>query len=100
MCDTDARVTAVWEERYLGTASPEVLSMAREPALYLLTDHVGVPFEDDGLRDGEHLRAWMTRRFREVLAGHPVVELTGSHDHRLATALAAVDVLAVGLGHQ
>jgi HTH-type transcriptional regulator, transcriptional repressor of NAD biosynthesis genes len=96
VCDTDARATAVWEERYLGSASAAVLALAREPDLYLLTDHVGVPFEDDGLRDGEHLRTWMTGRFREVLAGRPVVELTGPHSDRLATALAACDALLTG----
>ena len=36
-------------------------------ALYLLTDHADVPFEDDGLRDGEHVRGWMNERFAEVL---------------------------------
>ncbi|MFG3699081.1 AAA family ATPase [Micromonospora sp. NPDC047620] len=94
-CDTDARATAVWEERYLGSASTEVRVAARRPALYLLTDHVGVPFDDDGLRDGEHLRAWMTGRFRTVLAGCgvPVVELTGPHPERLARAVAACDAL-------
>ncbi|MBM0237433.1 AAA family ATPase [Micromonospora sp. ATA32] len=95
VCDTDARATAVWEERYLGSASPLVRAAARRPALYLLTDHRGVPFADDGLRDGEHLRAWMTDRFRAELAGCgvPVVELTGSHEERLARAVAACDAL-------
>ncbi|MFG3715131.1 AAA family ATPase [Micromonospora sp. NPDC047730] len=94
-CDTDARATAVWEERYLGSASARVRAAARRPALYLLTDHVGVPFDDDGLRDGEHLRAWMTGRFRTELAGCgvPVVELTGPHPERLARAVAACDAL-------
>ncbi|MCM0675636.1 AAA family ATPase [Micromonospora phytophila] len=94
-CDTDARATAVWEERYLGATSARVRAAARRPALYLLTDHVGVPFDDDGLRDGEHLRAWMTDRFRAELAGCgvPVVELTGPHDRRLARAVAACDAL-------
>nr|WP_309234050.1 ATP-binding protein [Micromonospora sp. ATA51] len=94
-CDTDARATAVWEERYLGSASPVVRAAARRPALYLLTDHEGVPFDDDGLRDGEHLRAWMTGRFRAELAdcGVPVVELRGRHAERLATAVAACDAL-------
>ncbi|HEY0700192.1 MAG TPA: AAA family ATPase [Micromonospora sp.] len=94
-CDTDARATAVWEERYLGSSSPRVRSFAGRPDLCLLTDHVGVPFDDDGLRDGEHLRAWMTGRFREVLAGAgvPVVELTGSHAERMAVATAACDRL-------
>ncbi|MGW3899056.1 AAA family ATPase [Micromonospora profundi] len=94
-CDTDARATAVWEERYLGSASPQVRAAARRPALYLLTDHRGVPFADDGLRDGEHLRSWMTGRFRAELAGCgvPVVELTGSHAERLARAVKACDDL-------
>jgi len=94
-CDTDARATAVWEERYLGSASPQVRAAARRPALYLLTDHLGVPFADDGLRDGEHLRSWMTGRFRAELAGCgvPVVELTGSHAERLARAVKACDDL-------
>ncbi|MEH1099821.1 AAA family ATPase [Micromonospora sp. CPCC 205561] len=94
-CDTDARATAVWEERYLGSTSARVRAAARRPALYLLTDHVGVPFDDDGLRDGEHLRAWMTGRFRAELAGCgvPVVELAGPHRRRLARAVAACDAL-------
>ncbi len=93
--DTDARATAVWEERYLGDSSPAVRALARDPALYLFTDHVGVPFEDDGLRDGEAVRAWMSDRLRQVLAGTgvPVVELTGPHRQRLARAVAAVDAL-------
>jgi NadR type nicotinamide-nucleotide adenylyltransferase len=95
ICDTDSRATAVWEERYLGSASPEVRATARVPNLYLLTDHDGVPFEDDGLRDGEHLRDWMTGRFREELrtSGAPVVEVTGPPDVRLAIALEACDAL-------
>ncbi|MGA4730230.1 AAA family ATPase [Micromonospora taraxaci] len=99
ICDTDARATAVWEERYLGSASPEIRAAARRPALYLLTDHQGVPFTDDGLRDGEHLRAWMTERFRTELAGCgvPVVELSGTHAERLARAVRACDdLLAAG----
>ncbi|MFG1885153.1 AAA family ATPase [Micromonospora sp. NPDC049102] len=94
-CDTDARATAVWEERYLGSASPQVLTAARRPALYLLTDHRGVPFADDGLRDGEHLRAWMTGRFRDELAasGVPVMELTGPHAERLTRAVQVCDAL-------
>ncbi|MEV4625149.1 AAA family ATPase [Micromonospora sp. NPDC049523] len=101
VCDTDARATAVWEERYLGSPSPATLAAARRPDLYLLTDHEGVPFEDDGLRDGEHLRAWMTGRFRQVLhdGGVPVRELTGPPEVRLAAARAAcAELLAAGWG--
>ncbi|MEE6258825.1 AAA family ATPase [Plantactinospora sonchi] len=98
VCDTDARATAVWEERYLGATSPAVREAAAMADLYLLTDHVDVPFEDDGLRDGAHLRAWMTGRFRAELraAGAPFILLTGPPEVRLATALAACDALLAG----
>jgi NadR type nicotinamide-nucleotide adenylyltransferase len=96
-CDTDSLATAVWHERYLQTRSAEVEAIAAEVHhdLYLLTDHVGVPFEQDGIRDGEHLRAWMTGRFREVLkaGGYPYVDLTGPYEARWEMAIAAVDWL-------
>ena len=55
----------------------------------------GVAFEDDGLRDGEELRPWMTDRFDAELrrTGRRTVRLTGPHPRRLATAVAAVDAL-------
>ncbi|MCK8681216.1 AAA family ATPase [Streptomyces lichenis] len=99
-CDTDAFATTIWHERYLGGAYPAEPE-PRTQHLWILTDHTGVPFEDDGLRDGEHLRPWMTRRFRAELArtGRRTVEVTGPHEHRLATAAAAVDaLLAEGSG--
>ncbi|GAA1590534.1 AAA family ATPase [Actinoplanes couchii] len=93
--DTDAFATTVWEERYLGGTSPEVRALVRAPDLYLLTDSVGVPFDDDGLRDGEHLRHWMTGRFRDELAAGdtPWRALTGGYRTRLRAAIDAVDGL-------
>jgi NadR type nicotinamide-nucleotide adenylyltransferase len=101
ICDTGSFATAVWEERYLGSVSAPVAAAAaaRRPALYVLTSDEGVPFEDDGIRDGEHLRPWMTGRFRELLEAGPVpyLELTGGESARLAVALRACDeVLATG----
>ncbi|WP_051941208.1 AAA family ATPase [Phaeacidiphilus oryzae] len=104
VCATDALATTVWQERYTGSATPEVLAAAAglpPRALYILTSEEGVPFEDDGLRDGEHLRSWMTGRFREVLAAQPVpwVEVAGDRPERLGRALAAVDgILSAGWG--
>jgi NadR type nicotinamide-nucleotide adenylyltransferase len=104
VCDTDASATAVWQERYVGAVTPEVLaeSASMPPrSLYVLTSDGGVPFEDDGLRDGEHLRPWMTGRFREVLESQdvPWIEVRGDRAERLRHALAAVDaVLAAGWG--
>ncbi len=98
VCDTDPLATTVWQERYRGRATEPVrrLAAASPPrALYLLTSHEDVPFADDGLRDGEHLRPWMTGRFREVLAasGVPWCEPRGDRASRLAGALTAVDAL-------
>ena len=98
VCDTDALATCIWHERYIYQESSAVKMIAAtipRRALYLLTSEVGVPFEDDGLRDGEHLRTWMTDRFRAALSVQsvPWLELRGSASERCAAALSAVDVL-------
>jgi HTH-type transcriptional regulator, transcriptional repressor of NAD biosynthesis genes len=94
VCDNDAWAATVWCERYLGVRHP-LVATDRRPALYLLTDHVGVPFEQDGWRDGEHRRAWMTARFEELLAarGVPWLKVTGTREERLSAAVAACDDL-------
>lgn len=63
--------------------------------LYLLTDHADVPFEDDGLRDGPHLRPWMTERFRAELdrTGRRFLLVRGDRETRLTAAVEAVDEL-------
>ncbi|HEX5418877.1 MAG TPA: AAA family ATPase [Gammaproteobacteria bacterium] len=99
-CDTDALATAIWHERYMGrrSTSIEAFAAGRVPDLYLLTLD-DIPFVQDGLRDGEHLRAWMTQRFREVLAGQPapVIEVAGPQEARMRAATGAVDGL-IGRG--
>ena len=94
VCDTDAFATAIWHERYIGAPSPEVHAIADgvPHALYLVTDHRDVPFEQDGLRDGESLRPWMTGRFLDALAasGRAHRLLSGTHQQRLAAAEAEV----------
>ena len=96
LCDTDAFATSIWQERYLGHISNEVreLTFATPRALYILTTHVGVDFDADEIRDGEHLREWMTNRFREELRARttPWIELHG-HDQqqRFVDAIAAID---------
>ncbi|MET9655279.1 MULTISPECIES: AAA family ATPase [unclassified Streptomyces] len=102
-CDTDAFATTIWHERYMGTTSTatgQVAARGRQH-LWLLTDHRGVDFEDDGLRDGEHLRPWMTARFLTQLAhtGRRTAVLTGPHEERLAAAVAAVDALLAEGSH-
>jgi len=95
VCDTDAFAVGVWNERYLGATSPAVDAIARHHPLYLLTDHHEVPFVQDGYRDGEAIRPWMTDRFAELLeaTGRRHAVLTGDLDARVAAALAAIDQL-------
>lgn len=97
VCDTDALATAVWHERYLGTPAPEVEAVhERVPHhLWILTSPEGVPFEQDGWRDGESIRLWMSGRFQEELEerGLPHITVTGPHEDRLAAAVAATDAL-------
>jgi HTH-type transcriptional repressor of NAD biosynthesis genes len=96
VCDTDSLATCIWHERYRGHSSHRLVALAQElppRALYLLTSHEGVAFEDDGLRDQPHRRPGMTERFRQVLESQqvPWIEVVGSRAQRLHTALKAVD---------
>ncbi|WP_028709531.1 AAA family ATPase [Propionicicella superfundia] len=98
--DTDVLATTIWHERYVGRPSPSVRRRAAEwkPDLYVLTGDE-IPFVQDGMRDGEHLRHAMQRRFRAVLAVHGVrwVEVQGPPAARLRQAVRQVDeLLAAG----
>ncbi len=96
ICDTDALATSVWHERYLGAGSPDVARLAatRSYALYILTGD-DIPFVQDGTRDGEHVRAWMTGRFRQALQARTQewIEVAGGRGERLAAATARIDAL-------
>lgn len=98
-CDTDALATAVWHERYMGFWSKEVASLAegREYALTLLSS-MDVPFVQDGFRDGERLRRWMTARFEEVLETRkiPFHWIEGSQAERLEQAAGLVETHILG----
>jgi HTH-type transcriptional repressor of NAD biosynthesis genes len=95
--DNDPWAATVWCERYLGRAYPQVAAAVgdRRPALYVLTDHRGVPFEQDGWRDGEHLREWMTGLFERKLTerGVPWVKVAGNAEDRLRQAVDACEAL-------
>lgn len=97
VCDTDAFATVIWHERYIGASAPEVEAVhGRTPHhLWIVTDHTGVPFEQDGWRDGERIRSWMSGRFQEELEkqGLPHLTVTGPHERRLAAAVEAIDAL-------
>ena len=94
--DTNAFATGTWHERYHRTRDPRVDAIgARDKVdLYFLTAP-DVPFVQDGVRDGEHIREWMDRRFEEQLAegSTPVVRLAGPYDRRFDQAVAGVQRL-------
>jgi HTH-type transcriptional regulator, transcriptional repressor of NAD biosynthesis genes len=94
VCDTDAFATSVWERRYLDGRARGLQPWATTELpwhdVYLLTSHDGVPWQDDGLREGDlEVRAAMTGWFATALtaAGHSWVLLTGSLAERLALAM-------------
>ena len=94
---------SILHERYLGTPSEAVRSIAasRSYAIYVLTDS-DIPFVQDGLRDGEHVREWMTRRFREELEARRSrwICVSGAHEQRLEAAVAAIDALPERATHE
>jgi HTH-type transcriptional regulator, transcriptional repressor of NAD biosynthesis genes len=94
ICDTDAFTTSVWFERYIQRRSPlvEAVSEDRRYDLTFLTD-INIPFEQDGFRDGEHIRHWMHDHFIERLneVQRPFVLLAGRHEQRLAESVSKVD---------
>jgi NadR type nicotinamide-nucleotide adenylyltransferase len=100
VCDTDAFATSVWERRYLGERArglqPWATTELPRHDVYLLTSHEGVPWQDDGLREGDlKVRASMTGWFAQALtvAGHSWVLLTGSLAERLALAVRVTDTM-------
>ncbi|GAA2415200.1 nicotinamide-nucleotide adenylyltransferase [Actinomadura vinacea] len=96
VCDTDAFATALWYERYLDEPAPETFHRHNDRHhLWIVTDPSGIPFEQDGWRDGESIRAWMSARFHDELERRalPHITVTGPHESRLTQATAAVDAL-------
>lgn len=101
ICDTDALATSLWHERYMGHVSAAVAEIAArqtKPFARILTGDE-IPFVQDGMRDGEHIRHAMQQRFRDVLAGPegqhaPWIEVRGSVEERLNAALAFLGALS------
>ncbi len=96
ICDTDALATTIWHHRYVGPCPPHLLNRAlgHRPLAYVLTGDE-IPFVQDGLRDGEHLRHRMQRQFRDALAAQPApwIEVRGSVTERTAAARDFIDPL-------
>ncbi len=96
ICDTNSWATRVWHERYVGTmdAGVDEKSLRRHYDSVLVTGDE-IPFEQDGMRDGEHIRHAMQKRFLALLKqeGIPYRLLRGSREHRLREAIRMCDQL-------
>ena len=98
ICDTNAFATTLWHRRYVGGDYVPLTEFARgaRADLYLLTGNE-IPFVQDGLRDGEHIRHDMHRWFEEELSRQdvPWKLLRGDRAQRLEEALKLVLPLGV-----
>ena len=96
ICDTNAFATGIWHERYMGSRSAEIdaIAEAHPPSLYILTGD-DIIFVQDGLRDGENIRKWMTQRFEEELSQQnvPWTKVSGNRVLRLNSAIQEIEPL-------
>lgn len=96
ICDTDPFATTLWHMRYMDARarSVEAIADSRHYDLYILTGDE-IPFVQDGLRDGEHIRHWMHNLFMEELqrSGRPYLLVHGTREQRLALAVSVIDSL-------
>ncbi|HCE44765.1 MAG TPA: histidine kinase [Lentisphaeria bacterium] len=96
ICDTDPFATSIWHERYMNRRNTEIEELAnkRRYDLYLLSGDE-IPFVQDGLRDGEHIRHWMHERFVEALTatGKHWSFASGSIEERLRHSIKLLDAM-------
>jgi NadR type nicotinamide-nucleotide adenylyltransferase len=93
ICDTNAFATCLWHRRYMGYDLPELEEFAKgcRADLYLLTGDE-IPFVQDGLRDGEHIRHEMHQWFVGALDSLPIPWrlIRGDRNERLSEALRVI----------
>lgn len=94
VCDTNAVATELWQRRYMKRTTPKMHEIgAKDKAdLYIITGDE-IPFVQDGIRDGEHIRHQMHKWFVSHIkkTGVPYIIVTGSPQARLVTAHKAAE---------
>jgi NadR type nicotinamide-nucleotide adenylyltransferase len=92
VCDTNAVATELWQRRYMGRTTKQMreIALADKADLYIITGDE-IPFVQDGIRDGEHIRHRMHRWFvnRIKKTGVPYLIINGTPEERLKTATQA-----------
>jgi NadR type nicotinamide-nucleotide adenylyltransferase len=96
VCDTDLHVIKVWSEHRFRSCDPLILAYiaARKYDLYLLT-YIDIPWEEDPQREHPEpqMREYFYNLYRELVinTGVPWVEIRGTQEERLQTAVQAID---------
>jgi HTH-type transcriptional repressor of NAD biosynthesis genes len=92
ICDTNAVATELWQRRYMERTTTEMseIAMRDKADLYIITGDE-IPFVQDGLRDGKHVRHKMHEWFIKHIekTGVPFIMVSGTKRTRLALALKA-----------
>jgi NadR type nicotinamide-nucleotide adenylyltransferase len=90
VCDTNAVATELWQKRYMRKTTETMTKIANNDTvdLYIITGDE-IPFVQDGIREGEHIRHEMHQWFETHLAQKktPYITVRGSQRERLAIAL-------------
>jgi len=74
ICDTDSFTTNIWYERYMNKRLErlenihQIHSQKVASFVYFLFNPKGIPFVQDGTRDGEKIREWMFDLFKQRLS--------------------------------
>ena len=98
ICDTDLNVIKVWaEHKYKRCASWILEEIARRKYdLYLLT-YIDINWEDDPQREhgAQDMRQYFYNIYRDIVQNSclPWIDIRGSHEERIATALQAIQSL-------
>lgn len=99
ICDTDLHVIKVWSEHKYHGVDPLILAYiaSRRYDLYLLT-YVDIPWQEDPQREypDPQMREYFYNVYKDLVldTGVPVVEIRGSMEERLKTAINAINGLA------
>lgn len=94
VCDTNAVATELWQRRYMGRTTELMQRIAARDKvdLYIITGDE-IPFVQDGIRDGEHVRRTMHRWFLAHIkkSGVPYIVVSGDPKTRLQSAVIAAE---------
>jgi len=98
ICDTDLHVIKVWSEHKYNGCDPLIQAYvaSRKYDLYLLT-YIDIPWQEDPQREypDPKMREYFYNVYKAIVAdsGIPWVEIRGSAEDRLQTAIHAIDGL-------